>query len=381
MKPPTYEKGITVNSEIKHINRSKIIRLFCKNQTLSRKDLHDELGLSLPTISQNISELLEENLICKSGNVGNTGGRNAEAFSFNSTAKVSMGLDITRHHITMVLIDLLGNIIASTRIRLKYEKDSSYLALVGDLVSRFLAKNNINSEQLLGVGLGIPALTDINNTKVVYSGIMDMDGLTADDFSQYIHYPVKIFNDANAACFAELHEPNGCEKDGFYIMLSTNVGGAVFINGQLYAGDFFRSGEVGHLVIHEDGKPCYCGQKGCLDPYCSATILTENTNEDLKQFFTNLEYGDEAAIRLWNEYLDNLSLAIRNVHVLFDCPIIIGGYVGAYIEKYMGQLKERISRMIPFSQDASFIRPCRYKVEAIAAGTALYFSTKFLESL
>ena len=88
--------------------------------------------------------------------------------------------------------------------------------------------------------------------------------------SRYIPYPTALLNDANAAGFAETWI-NKDIKTAFYLMLSNNIGGAVIIDGSPYAGYHHHSGEVGHLCIERNGRPCYCGQKGCVDRYLAAT--------------------------------------------------------------------------------------------------------------
>ena len=371
----------TASYEIKGINRSLIFNLICENPSVSRRDIQKELNLSLPTIGQNITELLNLGLIKQSGTVGHTGGRRAETFSLNERARVAVGLDIRKNNVTSVLLDLTGAVIASESADRLYEKSGEYMEFLGKCVEKILRENKVKDQDVLGVGLGVPALTDITATNVVYAGILDMTELTAADFERHIRFPVKVYNDANAACFAELHTLGGSEDTGFYIMLSNNVGGAVFMNNKVFIGDNFRSGEVGHLIIHRNGKQCYCGQKGCLDSYCSATVLTELSDGSLPRFFEMLHDRNKEAMAVWNAYLEDLAIAVRNVRVLFDCPIILGGNVGAMMEPYMPQLKTILRRTSTFDTSISYLRSCRYKVEAIAGGAALHFVSDFLASI
>ena len=90
---------------------------------------------------------------------------------------------------------------------------------------------------------------------------------------------------------------------------------------------------------------------------------------------------DEEAVKVWNTYLEDLAIAVRNVRVLFDCPIIIGGSVGAMMEPYMSQLKTIVRRASTFDTNTSYLRSCQFKIEAIAAGAALHFVSEFLSSI
>lgn len=375
------KKKFTINNEIKKTNRSRIFNLLYVNNSLSKRDFQLQLDLSLPTISQKLNELLTEGLIEHNEPAGNTGGRNATTYSVAENSKLAVGLDITAHHITTVIINLRGKVIAKQRTRISFERSDKYFASVGKLVEQIIEDASADRSTILGVGIGLPGLTNSENNCIVYGKILDIQNLTSNDFARYIYYPVRIFNDANAACDIELYNINDTASNGFYIMLSTNVGGAVFINGCVYEGENFRSGEIGHLIIHPDGLPCYCGQKGCVDPYCSAAVLTSISNDNLDTFFELLKKHDASAESVWQRYLKNLALAVRNIRILYDCPVILGGYVGAYMDDYLNDLKKILDNYNSFDINSDYVVACKYKTEAIAAGSALSFIKAFLAEI
>lgn len=375
------ETKFTLNNEIKKTNRSRIFNLLYKEDSLSKRDFQLKLDLSLPTITQKLNELLQEGLIEHNEPLGNTGGRNAATYCIKDHARLAVGLDITKHHVTAVIINLKGDVIAKHRNRFTFERTDAYMEHLGKMVDRLIDDNGVDSSLILGVGIGLPGLTNAENDCIVYGKILDIENLTSNDFSKYMNFPVRIFNDANAACDIELYNINDSGSNGFYIMLSNNVGGAVFINGAVYTGDNFRSGEIGHMNIHPDGLKCYCGQHGCVDPYCSATVLTAVSNDNLEQFFTMLDNHDTTAKSIWSAYLEHLALAVRNVRILYDCPVIIGGYVGAYIENYLDDLKDILNHYNSFDTNSDYVVACKYKTEAIAAGAALSFIKAFLATI
>ncbi len=110
--------------------------------------------------------------------------------------------------------------------------------------------------------------------------------------------------------------------------------------------------------------------------------LDQYTDGDLEEFFNCLKAGDENARRLWDAYLDDLAMAIHNIKMLFDGDIILGGYVGAYIKDYMKDLCQRVDARDPFEdRSEEFLIECQYKVEAAAAGAALYFIDEFFDHI
>ena len=151
----------------------------------------------------------------------------------------------------------------------------------------------------------------------------------------------------------------------------------------IYEGNQQKGGEIGHMtVVPEGGELCYCGRRGCFDTVCRSTNLDQYTDGNLEQFFELLEAGDKGAARLWDQYLDDLSLGIHNIRVLFDSVIILGGYVGAYIENYMDELCRRVDERDSFDEKAKdYLVPCKYTVESAAAGAAIFYIDEFFNTI
>lgn len=369
-----------INNEIRQKNRTGIFSLFRHHAQLSRQDIVSALDLSLPTVTHNLEELKREGLIAQTGSIGNTGGRRARAYSLVADARTAIGLDITRHHVTAVAVDLQGTIIASRRRRLDFERTEKYYKELGAMVQQIVAAAELEEARILGVGIGVPGLVTADHQTVFYGGVLGFTGATCAEFSKYIPYPTALHHDTDAACFAEMWVSPGTQ-DAFYIMLSASVGGTVYIGGNHYSGSKLRAGEVGHMEVVPGGRKCYCGRQGCVDPYCASPALTAVTDGDLKLFFQRLKAGDEAVKAVWKEYLSHLAVAVANLRMLFDCDIIIGGYVGSYMDEHIDELRELVLQRSTFDDNADYVRPCRCKTEAIAAGAALNYISVFLNSI
>ena len=368
------------NIEIKQKNRTSIFSLFRRGEQLTRQDIVSQLDLSLPTVTNNLEELKREGLVAQCGSVGNTGGRRARTYALVADARTAIGLDITRHHVTAVAVDLRGTIMVSRRHRMDFQRTEAYYRELGNIVRQIVAAAELDAARILGVGIGVPGLLTADGQKVYYSDVLGITGASCAEFSKYIPYPATLCHDTDSASFAEMWTNPGT-KNAFYIMLSASVGGSVYINGQRYIGSNLRSGEVGHMLLVPDGKQCYCGRQGCVDPYCAATALTAVTDGDLKQFFQRLKAGDREVAAVWQEYLNHLAVVVANLRMLFDCDIIIGGYVGSYMDEYIEQLRQLVAQRSPFDDKEDYVRPCRCKTEAIAAGSALSYISVFLNSI
>lgn len=366
--------------EIRRKNRSCIFDLFRQGDPLSRQDIAAVLDLSLPTVTHNLEELKSEGLITHAGFVGNTGGRRARTYSLVASARTAIGLDITRHHVTAVALDLRGAVIASRRRRLDFARTDAYYRELGAMVQQIVSAAELDTRGILGVGIGIPGLITADHRQIFYGEVLGATGATCAEFSKYIPYPTSLYHDTDAACFAEMWA-NPDTQNVFYIMLSASVGGAVCIGGTQYTGSNARAGEVGHMLAVPNGRKCYCGRRGCVDSYCAAPALTAATGGDLKLFFHRLQEGDREINAIWQEYLAHLAVTVSNLRMLFDCNIIIGGYVGSYIDPYLPQLRELLMQHSTFDDNADYVQSCRCKTEAIAVGAALHDVAKFLESI
>lgn len=370
----------TVNMNIKEMNRTNIYQLLRQQTNLSRQDISRILRLSLPTVIQNLEEMQTEGLVRESGTIGNTGGRRAKSYDIVTDARIAVGIDITKNHITVLAVDLDGKIIARVKKRAAFQRTDEYYRYLATLVEDIVGQTGCQREAILGVGIGVPGLITKDNQEVFYGKILNFTGARQEEFSRYMSYPAALYNDANAAGYAETWL-NHSEDNVFYLMLSNNVGGAVIINGQVYTGRNLQGGEVGHIKIHAQGKPCYCGQKGCVDAYCSASQLSELTGGNLEEFFQALARKEEDKAAVWEKYLDDLALTINYLMTLFDCTVILGGYVGKYLEPYLEAIRERLKRLSSFEYQQDAVIVCRYKEDAIAAGAALNYIEAFIDSI
>lgn len=374
------KKENSIHLDLKKENRNKIFNKIREASEISAPSLEYELQLSRPTVKQNLVELLEEGYIYESGSLGHTGGRRAKAYSVAAESKIAIGVDLTRHHITVIMINLCGKLICEKRIRADFSLEDHYYKCLGELVKEVVTSGQIKEEAILGVGIAVPGLITEDHQTIFYGEILGFTGMTAKEIGKYIPYPCRLYNDADAAGYAEISQSDDL-TDAFYISLSNNVGGSILIDHKVYKGEGPRSGEIGHMTIQPDGKECYCGKRGCFETYCNATILSRECDGNLKEFFDRLKSGDERCNSVWEEYLNYLAVAVNNVRMLFDCKVIIGGYVGTYFEGYLPKLKRMAAKRNTFETNADYLRVCKVKRDALALGSALPFVHEFWKNI
>lgn len=160
---------------------------------------------------------------------------------------------------------------------------------------------------------------------------------------------IKTFveNDVNSAAIGEAYfgAAKG-EKNFVCLTLGTGVGGAIFLNGELFKGTNSSAGEIGHMIIHGGGKQCTCGGEGCFECYASANALIKAVNKvspvelDAFQIFQK-ENIEKPEIRSEiDKWIDEIIIGLINVIYIFNpSTIVLGG--GIMNEDYIIELIDR----------------------------------------
>lgn len=365
-------------AETKRNNKIRIAKYISSKGITSKAEIANALGLSMPTTLQNVKELIMEGIVRENGVYESTGGRKAKAISIAPDIGYVIGIDITNHHITIVLVNMKKELLQIERIRKTFAPDFAYYETLGELIRNFILKVKVRDEKILGVGISLPGIVDREQKVLIRSHTLGVSNVSFKSLAEFVDFNFALENDANSAAYAEL----GSETENtVYLSLSNTVGGAIFLHDRLYLGENFKSAEFGHMVIEKDGRTCYCGKKGCVDAYCAAKVLMEHGDGSLEIFFDRLRKNDAKCLGVWDEYLEYLALTITNLRMAFDCNIILGGYVGGYLEEFRMDLNKRVLKYNNFDIDTSYIRTGRYKLEASAYGVTMGFTDTFFDCL
>ncbi len=198
-----------------------------------------------------------------------------------------IGLDLGGTNSVFGIVDSRGDIKATTAVKTQvYDKVDDYVDACVEALQVIIDQVG-GIEKIKSMGIGAPngnyytgTIEFAPNLKWGHDGIVPL----AKMFSDKLGIPVALTNDANAAAVGEMtYGAARGMKNFIEITLGTGVGSGVVVNGQLVYGCDGFAGELGHItVVHgEEGRPCGCGRKGCLEAYCSATGVARTAREML----------------------------------------------------------------------------------------------------
>lgn len=191
-----------------------------------------------------------------------------------------IGLDLGGTNSVFGIIDREGKVLTTTSIKTQgYQNVESYVEDSVKAVMQIVEQVG-GMEKINAMGIGAPGGNYYNGTIEQAANLAWAKGVVplADMFASRLNIPVAITNDANAAAMGEMIYGEAVGMKNFVeLTLGTGVGSGIIANGQLIYGCDGFAGELGHMVVEPEGRPCGCGRKGCLETYCSATGVVRTT--------------------------------------------------------------------------------------------------------
>ena len=326
--------------------RGTVLDLIRAARTISRIELATNSGLTPPTITQVVRELIAHGLVVEVGRGASTGGKRPTLLQLNPNAKYAVGVLFERNICVIVVVDLAGRQVARTSFPgtalLPPEKA---LPLVASRVAALLETAGVDRDRVLGVGLASYGPQDRQSGVLLTHQPTDewFGYPIAPRLSEVLELPVLLDNDAAAAAIGEYwlgtvepHATYGC------IYMASGIGGSVVTAGRVYRGSSSNSVEIGHITVDINGGECGCGNFGCLENYAGPTAVIKQAMQtsDLGQrlgldpqdvdvmtnfgrIATAASAGDPTATDLIVRSARHLSIGAVTMMNLFDLDLIV----------------------------------------------------------
>lgn len=292
-----------------------------------------------------------------------------------------IGVDLGGTNIAAGIVDDNGKILHKDSLPTGRNRGSQ--AIVNDIcliIEKILADANISKDQIHSVGVGSPGSLDRDQGVIIANFNLGFRYVKIREAIQkVINVPVFVENDANCAAIAEsvAGSAKGAEH-AIIVTIGTGIGGGIIINNKLYTGVNGAAGELGHVVIQINGEACTCGRKGCWEAYSAAPALIRQTKAiiegypsskvwemidgdinkvDGKVAFDAAKLGDEAGLKIVDNYIDLFAEALSNMVNIFQPEVIaIGGGVSKEGEYLLAPLREKMKDRTFFIGDLQSTR-------------------------
>jgi len=348
-------RGTTQQSSAPY-NRRIVLDVIRRQGSMSRREIVDTVSLSPQTVA-NITHDLESIglIVSKRLKAEKARGQPPIAFELNPDGGNSIGISVEPGHISAALVNLVGDVIKRRDLEIDTHGQRQVLSAMLGMVKDLLGRSS-SSERLWGVGIALPG--PLVTTDISFVGPTALEGWTDlsifDELRDATRLHVFYSVDSVAGALGETLFGVAKTLDNFfYIHFGVGLGGTLVVNRSAYKGANGNATEIGHIPIVPDGKPCYCGNSGCLERYLSLHSLAEALgldavhDRDREQFTQLLTEGDERLLdwcRDAGRALRSAACVIENM--LDPRAIVIGGSAPKALVEHLVALAQPLHRSV-----------------------------------
>jgi N-acetylglucosamine repressor len=346
----------------KEHNRNLALKTIFEHESISRAEIARITRLTRTTVSDIVADLLAANLVSEIGVGSSLGGKSPILLSLVDDSRYLIGVDLAYNQFSGAVVNLRGKIRQMVSIPVNFRNKDESLAAVYKILDQLMESA---CQPMIGIGVGTPGLVDTGEGVVVNAVNLDWKNLPlARLLKERYHLPVYILNDSQAAALGEYTYGKGHTADSNLIVINVRqgIGAGIVINGRLFQGDGGAAGEIGHVVvIQEGGDLCRCGNYGCLETVASSQAIvkraqllaSQNPGSQLSQDFQEIDLdtiemafnaGDPLARQVVLEAGRHIGLAISNlVGTLNIHKIVLAGVMTCFGKPWLEAVRESMS--------------------------------------
>lgn len=378
---------LTWNQQVvKKNNKSLVLNMVMEHDPISRADIAQITGLNKATVSSLINELLEEELVYESGAGESSGGRRPVILYFNKAAGFSIGIDIGVNYVLSVLTNLKGEIVIEKTEQIVDSAYSVVMEQVKKMIRSIMNEMPYSKYGIVGLAIGVPGIVDKEGNILRAPNLGWKNIHLKEEIEAEFNIPVCVENEANAGAYGEKQFGAGQNSENLlYVSAGIGIGVGIILDGELYKGESGFSGELGHMIININGKPCRCGSKGCWEVYASENALLSMTNEDhatLESLIQLAEKNDQNTIKLFEELGQYLGYGINNIINSFNPGQVIIGNRLAKAQKWIEPaiLNTVESSTLSYNQGDFELLFSKLSTHATALGVAAFAIENFIKN-
>ncbi|MEY2818597.1 MAG: hypothetical protein RL275_2060 [Chloroflexota bacterium] len=328
------------HQQTKQHNRDLVLRTIFANESISRAEVARVTNLTRTTVSDVVNGLLEEGLAQEIGKGESIGGKTPILLSVVADSRYLIGLNLAQDKFIGAIVNLRGEIKEMVEVHVHDEDGKNALDLVYQIIDQLMKKR---IKPIVGIGVGAPGLVNTREGVVVNAVNLDWQDLPLGQLLEKKYkIPVSILNDSQATAIGEFVYGGEHTNDENLIVVNVKhgIGSGILVNGRLFQGDGGGAGEIGHVVVQENGELCRCGKHGCLETISSARAVLRQLNlKSLDEAKAAFDSGDANAQRVIKNTAHYLGISLANlIGILNIQKIIVTGDMTRFGSAWMDEV-------------------------------------------
>ena len=392
-------------SSNKQFNRNKILHLIFRNGPVSRAAIAEDNHLTPASVTTNVATLISQGIVKELGEaelpLENTLGRKRILIDVVPNFAFSIGCEITEKFLTFSIINLKGEPIQQVHFSPTEEDIRNINHVIIQNIKQLIDTSSIAPEKIIGIGIALPGHYDSVNDYLI-SNLSIWKNFCLQTIKDSLPFEIVCENNVRCMACGEYFFNNTTAPESFnFFHLGWGMFNANIINGELFLGTNFLSGEIGHTIVQPNGTPCECGKQGCLQTYCSEAWLIRKCQNIYNSFATSIlrsltptaesislqhillayEMGDPLISRIISDMIHYLSITISNIMIINNPSKILFHSELFENETLKKQLLQSITHHLDFIETDSgtpfHVLPYSIYKGSIGAG-ALVISTFFI---
>ncbi|MEJ3747500.1 ROK family transcriptional regulator [Actinomycetes bacterium KLBMP 9797] len=355
---------------------------------ISRTELATGTGLTRPTISRIVDELLAGRLVTESGRTHDgRAGRPRVGLTVSDKGPAGLGLDIRSDGLAACVVDLTGTVRHLAFAPSTYGDQSApaVLAALARMAGAAIDATAAEDLAVVTATLAVPGPVDAGLVRSAPAlGWRNVDaGALLRGAAQHLGLPlavdnIAVDNEANLAALGELYASDNTLDSFVYVSGGLGIGAGIVMDGRLVRGARGWSGELGHVTVYPDGKPCPCGSRGCLQTYASLRAIL--SDEPAPPHGTpdaaataRADAGDPATLAALDAAGTALGIALSDLVNILDIDTVLLGGAFALLSSWLTtNVRTEINQRVLTAAWAPItIRPAQLGPDAAVIGAAL----------
>ncbi|MER7335523.1 ROK family transcriptional regulator [Micromonospora sp. NPDC000119] len=393
MTRPDAPPGAVRQGSLREWNLAVVLdRIAAADRPPSRAELAARTGLTRATVSAVVEDLLAGKLVSEAEPTPRTGaGRPSRGLVLAADGPAGLGLEVNVDYLAACVVDLAGRVRHHTVLRadLRPVSPAEAVARLADLAAHARAGAAREGLTLAGAALAVPGLVDDAGLVRLAPNLgwrdVPVPALLAGHPPLTAHVdgvpPLVVDNEANLAALGELHAGPAGPASFLHVSGEVGIGAGIVLDGSLFRGARGWSGEIGHVPVRPDGRPCRCGARGCLETYAGQEAILAAaglSNAELPADTATTRLAelagadDPAALRALADAGTALGVAVAGVVNLLDLDTVVlgGGYAPLAPWLRPPVLAEVSRRVLTAAWSPVTVRPAALGGAAAAVGGA-----------
>lgn len=315
---------------MRKFNTATVLKIIHNEGPISRAEIADHMSLSRPSVSEIVTELVQDGWIRETPSASTGRGRPSIPLEIDPSHWLAAGIAIEAHQVLVMITSLAAEVVAEQDFPIDWTMSpEDVLEKACTVLDGMMSERNLERDRIVGLGVAMHGIVNYKEGLSIYAPNLGWRDVPIRSFFEErtgLHTVVE--SDCNSSALAELWFGKARRESHFITVLDDyGLGAGIIIDGQVYRGSNYIEGQIGHTMVDENGPQCACGNYGCLEVMSSESAIVRNAMKRLR-------IGEQSVLR--TSVPDSDQLKIEHVYQAAQAGDNMAREVVSQAARYLG---------------------------------------------